>query len=187
MSFYCHATFEARTGLGEDRVRVCDRPHSIVALVVDGAGGVGRGAIAAEAVCRALDDYHEHDWASWLTHVDHELVKVGGMAAAVVAEIFSNGRVEGAVVGDCEAWIASTQLTSGRKPLLGSGDAAPQTFSAAFDDTLVTATDGLWKYASKSKIHEALLSNDPAVAVANAARLPNGKLQDDIGVFIYRK
>ena len=152
-------TEEARPGHGEDRIAEIRMPGRTLFVVADGAGGAAGGADAAEAICRATSAYQDwrmpSDWAGWLGRVDYEMSRSRvGLAAAVVIEIWDDGRIVGASVGDCEAWMfgggaASRSLTAGQavKPLLGEGTARPVGFEARLGrGTLLIATDGLWKY-----------------------------------------
>lgn len=68
-----------------------------------------------------------------------------------------------------------------RKPLLGGGPVAPKTFRASVGagDTLLLASDGLFKYARLESIAGAVHSCD---ALVELARLPSGGFQDDVGI-----
>jgi hypothetical protein len=191
-------TEEARPGLGDDRVAEIRMPGRTLFVVADGAGGVAGGAAAAEAVCEAAYAYQDwrmpSDWAGWLARIDREMSRSRvGLAAAVVIEIWDDGRIVGASVGDCEAWMfggdgASRSLTSGqaRKPLLGDGTARPVGFEARPGrGTLMMATDGLWKYMKPARIAKAASIRPLDVACAalvDGARLRNGTLQDDVAI-----
>jgi len=152
-------TEEARHGLGDVITAEIRMPGRTLFVVADGAGGAAGGAAAAEAVCGAASAYQDwrtpSDWTGWLAHVDREMSRSRvGLAAAVVIEIWDDGRIIGASVGDCEAWMfgggaASRSLTARQasKPLLGEGTAQPVGFQARLGrGTLLMATDGLWKY-----------------------------------------
>ncbi len=113
------------------------------------------------------------------------------------------GKIIGASVGDCQAWIfddglPSIELTSGqhRKPLLGEGKATPVGFEGELGKRmLIVATDGLWKYAALSSIASTmrlrnsnpLLLDALADTLIDSARLPTGALQDDIAVAMVMK
>mgnify|MGYP006266481535 CR=1 FL=1 len=195
---------EARRGRGEDRIAIVNIDDGIVFVVVDGAGGVGRGAQAADAICRVLEERRSTlhmDWRRWLSDRDHELALLGGQAAAVVVEIRADGSLRGASVGDCEAWIVEEDgrcihvLTEGqrRKPLLGDGCASTFGFSACLQaGKLVVASDGLWKYVPTAHIVDATLGptgslrtvDQATLALVDRARLPNGALADDVAVVV---
>ena len=200
---------EARRGRGEDRTAVVRLRGRTLIVVADGAGGVGRGAEAAEFVCTALrslspTDHHELDWADWLADLDRRMAaSSSGLAAAVVVELRSDGAVRGASVGDCEAWLfdhgaqgagrgerGARELTSSqvRKPLLGEGTATPVSFEAnAAGGTLLVASDGLWKYAKRDRIAAAAAKRPleaATTALVDLVRLRSGALQDDVAVGI---
>jgi serine/threonine protein phosphatase PrpC len=117
------------------------------------------------------------------------------MPTAVVASVGPTG-IEGASVGDSEAWIINSdgqkRLTRNqiRKPLLGSGSAYPVPFaSGILDSTLLVASDGLFKYTDFENICPvALLENVDAAAAGliELVRLPSGALWDDIAVILCR-
>jgi serine/threonine protein phosphatase PrpC len=157
---------EANEGAGEDRLAVVRMPDRTVFVVADGAGGSVAGAAAAEAVCDAAVAECSRgvppSWVDWLAELDRRMHHAG-RAAAVVAEVRDDGRVVGASVGDCEAWLFTeglvTDLTGEqiRKPLLGEGKALPVGFVAnAGGCVLVVATDGLWKYAGRLHVAHAI-------------------------------
>ena len=192
---------EARRGLGEDMIEVIPLPDRSIFVVADGAGGVSGGAAAAEAVCKAVADWCRQGkaaaWPEWLAHIDREMAssKSCGLAAAVIIEIKNDGKIAGASVGDCEAWLfangaAPRSLTAGqvRKPLLGEGAAVPVGFDGSVaGGTLLAATDGLWKYLDRARIAKATEIRPleaAAEALVNGARLRSGALQDDVAVAI---
>ncbi len=189
---------DARPGRGEDRIATLVLPDRTVIVVADGAGGVGGGAAAAEAVCRSLDETARtlSAWDAWLAKQDRVLAASasGGLAAAVILEIRHDGAIRGASVGDCEAWIFTEGdarcLTERqiRKPLLGGG-ARPVPFVAHLSrGTLVVGTDGLWKYAAHGRIAEAAAHRPldlSAAALIESVRLRSGALQDDVGVAVF--
>lgn len=192
------AVAEARQGRGEDRIATAVLPDRIITLVADGAGGVSGGAEAAETLRTELYMYVEGTrWDDWLVAIDRRMSVAPrcGLAAAVVVEIRNDGSVVGASVGDCEAWIfgegepRSLIDHQHRKPFLGSGEAVPVPFAAHISGgTLVVGSDGLWKYASGSRIREAAAIRPLEVATAklvDAVRLKSGGLQDDAAIFIY--
>jgi serine/threonine protein phosphatase PrpC len=198
---------EAQQGRGEDRVATITLPDRVIAIVADGAGGVSGGAEAAESLCVDFVSFADTqrgsitgwgDWLRWFRSIDQRMstLPTCGLAAAVVVDIHNDGSLTGASVGDCEAWIFGggrprEALTSSqcRKPLLGSGKSVPVPFSAHLSGgTLVVGSDGLWKYAKVSQIVEAANVRPLEAAtlkLIDAARLKNGKLQDDVAVFVY--
>lgn len=183
---------EQRQGFGQDRIAILKRRSSLVVLVVDGAGGTGSGAAAADKVCSELECYLDSSWDMWLSIVDRSVCTTAGFAAAVVIEIHNDGSFIGASVGDCEAQIFgnnSVLLTEHqwRKPLLGSGETVPVAFSGhLLDGVLIIGSDGLWKYVNRTRLSDAAKVPTNAEQLINAARLKSGALQDDIAVFLYR-
>lgn len=187
-------TEEARRARGEDRIAVVESPGRKLILVADGAGGVAGGAAAAESLCSALTADTD-DWSAWLKRQDTPVSRGTGLAAVVVLSVTDGGMIRGASVGDCEAWMffrgEVTNLTERqiRKPLLGDGAAVPVGFAiqAVVGATIVIASDGLWKYVSRHRIEKAVAMRplESAVdALVDAARLPNGIVQDDIAIAI---
>lgn len=189
---------EERQGRGEDRVYVVDLGRRLFAVVADGAGGVSGGADAAEIVRLSLAEASQvapPSWVDWMALVDQKIATspARGLAAAVVVDLRAGGEVRGVSVGDCEARIFGKgeprDLTAGqvRKPLLGSGNACPTFFSAhvSVGEMLVLGSDGLWKYANRTRLLEATRIRpleSLVEALINGVRLPNGKLQDDAAV-----
>ena len=184
---------EARLGRGEDRLAVVGGVGLQCIVVADGAGGMARGSEAAESVCHALAA--ETDWARWLERQDAALAaRNTGQTAVVCLSITGDGRISGASVGDCAAWLfgrdTHEHLTESqvRKPLLGDGAAQAAAFEGRLAGrTLVVATDGLWKYMALSRIAiaAAIRPLEAALfALIDGVRLPNGTLQDDVAIVL---
>ena len=160
-------------------------------------------ADAAEIICTA--DLRDHP-GRWLSFMDGHISLISrmqgrapgsppGLTAAAILTITDDGEITGASVGDCEAWIfgagkAPVGLTSGqsRKPLLGEGAASPVEFRGCLSHgVLIMATDGLWKHVSRGQIARLAHSLSPdllAGALVDSARLPTGRLQDDITIMV---
>lgn len=191
--------------MGEDRLRVVERDGQLIAVVADGAGGLGGGAAAAEFAVSALthnvvESLESHDprfWVTRLLQVDAALARIGDGQAAVVVASACRDQVVGAAVGDAVAWIISpsgvVDLTAEArpKPLLGDGAAVPRPFGPVRigSSTLLLATDGLWKYAAQAVIAErvrAALIPGSRANLVDAVRLASGELQDDVGVVLVR-
>lgn len=176
----------------EDRVGVWAVPGGWMFVVADGAGGQGGGAAAAERVHAGLGD--APDWVPHLARLDAELLgdPEAGESTAVIGRLVG-GRVEGASVGDSEAWIIGpktvTVLTRDQgRSRLGSGRANPVAFEGRFgsQDTLVVASDGLFRGASREAILESVRAGADAVGLAEVARGASGRLYDDVGVVVVR-
>src|SRR6186997_2050497 len=91
----------------EDRVAVFTFDERTVIVVADGAGGVGSGDIAAEAVLREIEPdlpriHSADEWADTLRQIDCRISP--GESTAVVVDVRPYG-IAGASVGDSEAWI----------------------------------------------------------------------------------
>lgn len=195
---------ESRRGRGEDRIETVSLPDRSVFVVADGAGGVSGGTAAAETICKGVVDWcHQGkvadlpEWPEWLAHIDREISRSRscGLAAAVIVEIRGDGRITGASVGDCEAWVFENDTTPKnltseqiRKPLLGEGAAIPVGFEARITrGTLLAATDGLWKYMDRARIAQASTIRPletAAETLVAGVRLRSGALQDDVAVAI---
>ncbi|NTX03502.1 PP2C family serine/threonine-protein phosphatase [Myxococcus sp. CA040A] len=190
---------------GADRVSVLTQGDATVLVVADGAGISRRGAEAAEAVLRGVQDAVEagadveraETWREVLARCDAERMDSGqgGETTAVVACVTPR-RVVGASVGDSELWLfqggESTALTEHqhRKPLLGSGQARPVTFEFAWrGGVLLGASDGLFRYADLRRIQAQVSLSDANAAVLALAALPrlaSGALPDDVGLVLCR-
>ncbi|MCP3063010.1 SpoIIE family protein phosphatase [Myxococcus sp. K38C18041901] len=176
-----------------------------VLVVADGAGNSHRGAEAAEAVLRGVQEAvasgsgleGAETWRAVLERCDARLVSSGqgGETTAVVACVTSR-RVVGASVGDSELWLFQGErchaLTAHqhRKPLLGSGGARPIIFEHLWrGGTLLGASDGLFKYVDLRRIQEHVGLADVQAAARTLATLPrlaSGVLPDDVGLVLCR-
>ncbi|HKP59395.1 MAG TPA: protein phosphatase 2C domain-containing protein [Polyangiales bacterium] len=182
---------------GQDRAAWFPHRGGQLIVVADGAGGTTGGTEAAQTVVDYVRDLADSDcdWTRVLSVLD---VRLFGMAAvgettAVVAFV-DRGTVVGASVGDSAAWIVSPAgcidltVQQRRKPLLGSGAAEPLPFGPApVTGRLLLGTDGLFKYVPVERIKSLGLAGPLDVAaqrLADAARLPSGRLQDDVAVVL---
>lgn len=175
----------------------------MVVGVVDGAGGTGGGAKAADRVVKELEMWSlgsVPDVVSMSTlgrQLDARVTADPecGEAAAVVLGIREDS-VVCMCVGDCQAWLVSDQdvrdLSAGRKrkPLLGSGGAIPFVEEAEWrGETIIAGTDGLFNYVPYERLIETVREVEPEVApeeLLRIARMATGSLQDDAGVFAAR-
>lgn len=185
-------------GAGEDRVSVVRHLDRVVLAVADGAGGAGAAERALEAIAAAATAKTPLDgegWAALLRKVDAQLVGGKAQCALAVAAV-AGGSVSGASVGDCGAWLVGAEvvdLTAGqvRKPLLGSGAAAPVAFAGALGAaTLLLASDGLLKYAARNLVAGLAALPDLGAAARQLVELPrlrSGALPDDIAVALCRR
>jgi len=190
-------------GACEDRAEVIQTAVGTVIVVADGAGGMGGGAGAAEAVVNTFRARHPTVTAITTTgygaeallELDDELSAepAGGQTTAVVLAI-GQGLIVGASVGDSEAWLISNRgyraLTAAqaRTPLIGSGGAVPRAFkTSAMPCRLLVATDGLFRYASPESVCGAARTPEldrATAALLDAVRLPSGALQDDVALVL---
>ena len=181
----------AAKGSGQDRVRVVEIDGRLVIALADGAGGTGNGAIAAETIVAAIgSERTAAQCCELIENLDAQLG--GGQSTAVVLVVGTN--LVGASVGDSGAWLIRDDgvddLTQAqqRKPLVGDGCMATP-IEAGFAGTLLVASDGLLRYASRAAIAEIARSGDLAAAaraLLQLVRLPTGELQDDVSVVLVR-
>ena len=78
-----------------------------------------------------------------------------------------------------------------RKPLLGTGDAVPQSFTTPWTGGLVIlGSDGFWNYINRDRLIAELRFIDfPVMAktLAEMVRMPSGFLVDDTAVLCARR
>ena len=195
-----------RSGAGQDRAAIIEHGNSLIMILADGAGGMSGGAEAAEFVVqRAIQQMHSGVALPDATHCCEFLAELdaavaadakAGDTTAVIMSISELG-VQGASVGDSEAWIIRNSdyvdLTEDqrRKPLLGSGEAIPVPFTAELQagDMLLIGSDGLFKYAAPAAICTIVRANSAESAaekLVELVRLPSGDLWDDVSILICR-
>jgi serine/threonine protein phosphatase PrpC len=180
-------------GLNEDRLLVERRGERTVAIICDGAGNGGRGALAAELAVAELARIGQAGFADWvraLLSVDQLLKRQaqGGETTCVVVDISDHGEYRGASVGDSGAWMLTAggevrDLTAHQSRMrLGSGQAYPVMFKAQLMGRLVLATDGLFKYIRAADIRTCAARG--VDALIDSVRLKSGALQDDVAVIL---
>ena len=190
----------------EDRIYFLETDAGHLLVLADGAGGIGGGAEAADAVIGAAGRWVEHtsldldapaSWAHLLAMTDRqiELDARAGEATAVVVWISFDGLLVGASVGDSGGWLwdgaAGWQELTGaqhRKPRMGTGRARPVAFGpVAAQGRLLLASDGLFDYV-RAKRWQPLAGEATVEAAAQrlhqAARLPNGTYHDDLIILL---
>lgn len=178
---------EEATYTDQDRVSVRRAGDAIVLSLADGAGGTSGGRDAAEAIVDARETL-DSDLVGALRELDS---CIEGRSTAVVAHLYG-ATVHGASVGDSEAWARVgeewLELTADqrRKPLLGSRRAEPSPFGTELEALLI-GSDGLFNYAKRSKLRRDFFHHDLSWRLADAARLPNGELWDDLSAIIVRR
>ena len=192
----------------EDRAAVVSYSGGIVLAVADGVGGRRGGAAAADLAVRLVRDAatritrpaDPEAWRDLLFDIDQALHADpdAGETTLVVVSVSPEGIV-GATVGDSEAWLVSSSAghspltgTGRRKPYLGYGMAVPiglQHSPPSPTDTLLLATDGLFKYADPDRIAATASGADFVAAAAAVAELPRnsaGSFYDDVAVVLCR-
>ena len=174
MSFWTACRSVGQSGEGDDRCLALVHADRVVIAVADGAGGTGRGAEAATFLVHMVSERSRDgtfEAVELLRACDMHLARggAGGETTAVVAIVDQNG-VIGASVGDSGACIVDAttyvDLTRGqvRKPLIGSGAAVPVPFGfGPFSETLLVASDGLFKYGNATRIREIASTSEPLV------------------------
>jgi serine/threonine protein phosphatase PrpC len=195
-------TLEAADGHGEDRLLIADIGSRTVVAVADGAGGRSGAAAAAQMAVNFVKAHAAQlesraDCERLLSQMDHSIMadRDAGETTAVVVVLGPAGIV-GASVGDSGAWIVSTggidDLTAAqaRKPFVGVGTTVPVGFQRkSLRGTLLVATDGLLKYASRetiaSTVERSDLHDTPA-ALVSLVRYASGALPDDVGIVVCR-
>ena len=193
-------------GEGNDRVAVIRSSRGAVVLIVaDGSGGTSGASEAAERTIRelsaavdkpALRVTDPERWVATLRQVDSTIASARGQCALALVAIVS-GHLYGASVGDCCVWcversaIDDLSERQARLPLLGSGDASPVGFAAPLGNaTLLVASDGLWKYAVRTRIAAAARGPDlhaAARSLVELTRLLSGQVPDDVAVVLCRE
>ena len=189
----------------EDRAKVVKGESRVVVVVADGAGGMPGGAEAADVAVADLEQQAAGLIGSEMVvahlqrlDLDCEQLPLCGEAACVVLVIDVDGRVFGASVGDCEAWIISgdvvARLTQGqhRKKRLGSGVTTPIAFEATLQigDILVVGSDGLFGFVTEGQIVRAPTRSQIEVVaqdLVDAAIAAPVKLADDLAVVVVRR
>ena len=178
----------------EDRLLVRRRGERTVAIVCDGAGNGGNGALAADLaineLARVIGQQGFIDWVPTLLGIDQLLKRQaqGGETTCVVVDISDNGEIRGASVGDSGAWMLPSRrpvvdLTANQdRARLGSGKAGPKRFQAQLLGRLLVATDGLLKYVRAADVRNYAARG--VDALIDSVRLKSGALQDDVAVIL---
>jgi serine/threonine protein phosphatase PrpC len=188
----------------EDRAQIIEHGDYVVVVMGDGAGGIRGGAAANDALALevttapARNAFVAEDGSGWNTifsDIDAMLAeKMTGETTGVVVVVTPRIML-GVSAGDSEAWVIGSkyidELTAGQsKKRLGSGRAAPVFFSRpSLEGTLIVGTDGLFNYASRETIAEAVHGREPADAAERLralVQLPSGDYADDVAAVVVR-
>jgi PPM family protein phosphatase len=195
---YAFAIERRRGSRDEDRASFFPTNRGFVAVVADGAGGMGGGAEAATTLCDLASrcaGEREVSWVTFLLDVDEHLShsSSGGQTTAVIVEAV-DGQLVGASVGDSGTLLFCgdevIDLTAGqrRKPLIGSGMTTPVAFGPVpFNGRLLLASDGILKYVPFAKLSQVVKTgslHSAALNLIDAAKLPNGEWHDDVAVVL---
>lgn len=182
-------------GRNEDFACDIDARCCRVLAVADGAGGVGSGAFAADAVIQEAEALSRGDNESpeqALLAAERIMFGVGGQSTGVIVRIL-NGSLQGASVGDsCCWWLVEggfVDLTANQdlKPLLGDGGMPYRFGPYPCAGRLLLATDGLFNYADHQLILQTAAEPNLAWAAKQLAELPrlsNGEWPDDIAIVL---
>ena len=179
---------------------VWQRDAGLIVTLADGAGGVGAGAAAAQTIIDGAAAWTpaSSDAGALLRDLDRRLAgSTAGQSTAVVLYLSASGLV-GASVGDSGAWIirdgSLDDITGAqnRKPLVGSGAAAPVAFGAGplAGGTLLVASDGLLKFGKRTDIARIAALPDLASAaleLMSLVTLRSGEVPDDVTVALCRE
>lgn len=197
------AYIEAAAGTGQDRILWLEGPDMIGVALADGMGGMGGGTLAAESAVKyameAMGDtpglITAPQWPALMHRIDKQVSTTREAGETTLVAIETDGQVVyGASSGDSEAWlVAGTSVVNltidqMRKPLIGSGQADPVSFSGKLAGAvLIVASDGLFQYTNAQKICEVVKRvplPDLPKGLVDLVRLKSGKLQDDVAVFV---
>ena len=196
---------EASGSRNQDRAEVIQLGVDHLIVLADGAGGMGGGAQAAEAVVSELSHLRPSPqefrdplfWNRQLERLDMLLLrdKSAGETTAVIVAV-THDTLVGASCGDSAAHLfgvaAALELTEEqwRKPLLGSGAARCQPFGPTkFTGTLLVCSDGLTCYAPWPSIGQAAVASgvdSAARALTELSQLRSGAFPDDTTAVVMR-
>ena len=170
-------------------------PEGWLVWVADGQGGRTGGAKAARLACDTAETHagRADDWPHMLAEADRAVAADPDAGFTTLLGFAAWGdTLAGASCGDsavlavCGSGVI-TELTrlQFKNPPVGSGEATFMPFEAELVRPwrVLAMTDGVWKYAGWSRIHELaakLGGEELLAALQSAARMPgNGQFQDD--------
>ena len=192
-----------QSGRGDDRCVVLPLGDRVLLALADGAGASSRGDDAADALLQlvvAAVGRGEQDFVALLADGDRALATAGGGGeTTVVVALVDERGIIGASVGDSEAWVvgADSIVELHRAPGTQAARSAPvpprrRPFRSGplAGATLLVASDGLVKYASRSRIRELIAATADLDALParliECVRLRSGALHDDTTVVLAR-
>lgn len=185
----------------QDRVSSIKIGDFYAFLVADGAGGTGGGTEAAELCISVISQLVINQSVLSCENLDAILVEAdkalynapqAGETTAIIV-ITDGNKLFGSSVGDSESWLFSDndikELTEHqiRKPLLGSGNITPVSFTCLPSGKLILGTDGLFKYTSISEIKDTVCtfpSDESIPKLLDLVKYPSGRYPDDIGIIV---
>lgn len=197
------AYIEAAAGSGQDRILWLEGDGMVGVALADGMGGMGGGTLAADTAVQTAMDVMSAipglvlapQWPELFHKIDKQVNTTRHAGETTLVALETDGAlVCGASSGDSEAWLIKGGLVNDltkhqmRKPLVGSGQADPVSFTGRLEGgLLLIASDGLFRYANPQKIIEAATKvplPDLPRALVDLVRLKSGKLHDDVAVFV---
>lgn len=181
---------------GDDRLLVSKADGTLTVAVADGAGGTTGAAKAAELALTSLASFClPFTPTRVMENIDAILADDpdAGETTLVFALLFENS-ISGAAVGDSAAWLVRPSSVvdlsemQKRKPLLGSGRAAPTEFGPLpATGRVLLATDGLLDFLPHSRIADVVLNAplpDVPVQLASLASPKDTQPPDDIAIVV---
>lgn len=188
----------------DDDVRVLVLENSMVILLADGATGLGYGDVASRIFVDTLEERLSNDPDSDLRMAfevaNYRIAMCGHPCdtTGIAVQIYADGRVRGACVGDSEVYSVSRDggwpphLTRGqyRKPRIGSGSLTVLfDYQLAPGEQLIFASDGLWNSLGITEVMQVATQEDlkPHEHLRNLLRAvdQDSRYDDDITIVLY--
>jgi PPM family protein phosphatase len=184
--------------VNHDRARVFPTGEGVTIALADGAGRTAYAVYAAQAWIDLVGESLglRCPWGDVIERLDGDRDRRGVGETTAIAISAHPAALGGACAGDSSVWLVLADrvidLAEGaqHKPLVGAGctpfPIVPRGFAGG---TLLVASDGLTKYASRDAIAALAREDDldaAVLALVSLARLPTGALQDDTTVVLCR-
>jgi len=176
---------------GGDDIVSCEvlRDGSVLAIVADGATGVGHGHLAAQVFVETI----RRRVTSWTERLEDAFFQADAAIARGPQEcdttgivlLAKDGRFTLASVGDSEAWMLATtgpkELTrqQWRKPRIGSGIRTPEHNVGALDGPVLLGSDGLFMLGRGPKLLQSASAARRAPRLVQELIALNGGAFDD--------
>lgn len=186
---------------GQDRAQVFPHRGASILVLADGAGGLGGGHAASDALVEAVrtaiaedcDAWDVRGWLRLFQETDQALFRVRRGETTGIVAVFDGDTVFGVSAGDSELWVVGAEavdaVTRGQGTArLGSGRVAPRHFHRvlAEGDTVVCGSDGLFKHVAASVIVAAGRS-DTLEGAAAALGVAASRSPDDAVFAVLRR